>query len=236
VDSVASRLALAIHHVRAVSGLMVPAACLRYTRRMATRVDLRCQCGALRGVATDIAPDQGMHIVCYCDDCQAFARFLGRDDVLDASGGTAIFQTRPAHLGITDGGEHLRCMRLSDKGMLRWYAGCCRTPIANTMSSARVPFAGVITSFIAPPEGASKEKLLGPVIAKLMAKFALGQPPVDAHTTTPVSFGLRIVKFLVVGLVQGKASPSPFFDAHTRTPVVTPQVLSPAERNALRPT
>lgn len=176
-----------------------------------------------------------MHIVCYCDDCQAFARFLGRDGLLDASGGTAIFQTRPAHLSITDGRQHLRCMRLSDKGMLRWYAGCCRTPIANTLTASRAPFAGVITAFIAPADGASTDQLLGPVIAKLMAKFAVGPAPAGAHATAPASFGLRIVRFLVVGLVQGKASPSPFFDARTRQPVVVPKVLTVAERSALRP-
>ena len=104
---------------------MVAVAGLSYTERMSTRVDLRCQCGAVRGLANTVAPDTGMHVVCMCDDCQAFAHFLERDDVLDASGGTAIFQLRPAQLEITAGREHLRCMRLSEKGLLRWYAGCC---------------------------------------------------------------------------------------------------------------
>ncbi|MBK6578079.1 MAG: hypothetical protein IPG17_18145 [Sandaracinaceae bacterium] len=201
---------------------------------MTTRVDLRCQCGAVRGVANDIAPHTGMHIVCMCDDCQAFAHFLERDDVLDASGGTAIFQVRPPQLSITTGGEHLRCVRLSEKGMLRWYAGCCRTPIANTMASARAPFAGVITAFIVPEAGASKEAVLGPVIARLMAKFARGAAPAGSHATMPAWLMLRTLRFLLGGFLRGKASPSPFFDARTRQPVVTPQVLSEAERSALR--
>jgi len=64
-------------------------------------------------------------------DCQAFARLLERTDVLDPAGGTGIFQMPPARMQLTTGADGLRCLRLSDK-VLRWYADCCRTPIANT--------------------------------------------------------------------------------------------------------
>jgi hypothetical protein len=40
---------------------------------------------------------------------------------------------------------HLRLMRLSEKGLLRWYAGCCDTPLFNTMATPKVPFVGVLT-------------------------------------------------------------------------------------------
>lgn len=53
---------------------------------------LRCRCGHVRGVATKISPLAGFRFFCYCKDCQAFARFLDRADVLDATGGTDIFQ------------------------------------------------------------------------------------------------------------------------------------------------
>ena len=53
---------------------------------------LRCKCGHVRGVAVDVSPSTGFRFVCYCGDCQAFARFLRRTDVLDAAGGTDIFQ------------------------------------------------------------------------------------------------------------------------------------------------
>ena len=44
---------------------------------MSTQVSLKCRCGTLRGVATDVSPATGNRVVCHCDDCQAFARFLG---------------------------------------------------------------------------------------------------------------------------------------------------------------
>jgi Family of unknown function (DUF6151) len=51
---------------------------------------LRCQCGRVSGVATNVSPSTGFRFVCYCKDCQAFARFLDRPDVLDPAGGTDI--------------------------------------------------------------------------------------------------------------------------------------------------
>ena len=66
-----------------------------------TELALRCRCGTVRGVARDVAPSTVNHCFCYCDDCQAFAHFLGRaDDVLDAYGGTEITQMSQANVGF----------------------------------------------------------------------------------------------------------------------------------------
>jgi len=68
--------------------------------------------------------------VCYCRDCQAFAHFLGKvDAILDERGGSEIIQVLPRNLTFTQGIELLACMRLTEKGLLRWYAACCNTPI-----------------------------------------------------------------------------------------------------------
>ena len=63
-----------------------------------------------------------------------FARFLERPDVLDPAGGTDIFQMPSGCVKLTAGMDALRCLRLSNK-VLRWYADCCRTPIANTAAA-----------------------------------------------------------------------------------------------------
>jgi Family of unknown function (DUF6151) len=55
-------------------------------------VVLGCRCGRERGVASHVSPSTGLRFVCYCNDCHAFARFLDRRDVLNAAGGTDIFQ------------------------------------------------------------------------------------------------------------------------------------------------
>jgi hypothetical protein len=202
-----------------------------------TQLRLRCRCGNLQGTAIDVSPETGNHIVCYCDDCQAYARFLGQEGIVDAHGGTEIFQMTPSQIRIAAGDEHLCCLRLSEKGLMRWFAGCCRTPVGNTASSARVPFVGVPHSFIDRSEsGRSLDDALGPIIGYANARFATGSLPKDVNSKVPLRLIARSVRLVAAAWLAGKSRPSPFFDASTHAPVVLPQVLTPAERDQLRPT
>ena len=70
-----------------------------------------------------------------------------QDVTLDAAGGTRIYQLPPANVQITGGQENLACLRLKEKGLIRWYAKCCNTPIGNTVSKS-MPFIGLIHTFI----------------------------------------------------------------------------------------
>ena len=108
---------------------------------------LRCRCARVRGVASKIAPSGGFRFVCYCQDCQAFARFLERPDVLNPAGGTDIFQMPPGRVKFVAGADAVRCLRFSSK-VLRWYTDCCRTPIGNTAAGPRFPVVGLIHSFM----------------------------------------------------------------------------------------
>lgn len=101
-----------------------------------------------------------------CDDCQSYAYQMDRaDDILDPSGGTELYQTTLSNITITQGAEHLGCLRLSPKGLMRWYAGCCDTPIANTLPRHKVPFAGVVHSFFDRDAlGADGEPVVQPMI------------------------------------------------------------------------
>src|SRR3954471_4828426 len=108
---------------------------------MSYEVSLRCQCGGLRGVAGNLAPETTLRCVCHCRDCRAYAHFLERPDVLDGAGGTEIVQMARASLRIETGPELLACVRLSRSGMFRWHASCCRTPIGNTVPN--IPFVGL---------------------------------------------------------------------------------------------
>jgi hypothetical protein len=42
-------------------------------------------------------------MVCYCRDCQAFARFLENPGMLDAAGGTEVVLVAPGRLRFTTG-------------------------------------------------------------------------------------------------------------------------------------
>ncbi len=200
---------------------------------MSTQVSLRCRCGTVRGLATDVSPTSGNRVVCYCRDCQAFARFLERDDVMNAAGGTEIFQMAPASVRITEGAAALRCVRLSSKGMHRFYAGCCKTPVGNTVS-ARVPFVGLIHSFMDPErDGRTRDEVLGREITSIHGRFAIGTAPAHVHPGLPLSMIATIVRRLATWWLSGKGTPTPFFDARTRAPRAEPRVLTTAERDVL---
>src|SRR6266480_2754595 len=139
----------------------------RSAQRMPLDLPLRCRCGRMRGVASDVSPSTGLRVVCYCKDCQAFARFLERPDVLDPAGGTDIFQMPPGRVKLTAGTDAMRCLRLSNK-VLRWYTDCCRTPIANTPAGPRFPVIGVVHSFMDhAADGRSRDEALGPPLCRI---------------------------------------------------------------------
>lgn len=187
---------------------------------------LRCRCGALQGQIALGGPTSRM--VCYCKDCQAFARYLGpAERVLDAQGGSDVVQLAPHRIRITRGQEHLAVMRLSSKGMLRWYAACCRTPVGNTMTSRNMPFTGLLVQCL---DSAPLDAAFGPVMATANTQSALGDPK-------PRAFGLpaallRILRIVAGSRLSGKYQDNPFFTAAGH-PVSQPTVLSSDERARL---
>jgi len=106
---------------------------------------LRCRCGTVSGWVKE--PRSANRVVCYCKDCQAFAYFLGQENqILDERGGSDVIQILPKNLSFTQGIEALKCMRLTEKGLLRWYASCCNTPIGNTLANYKISFIGLVHS------------------------------------------------------------------------------------------
>ncbi|MES2821161.1 MAG: DUF6151 family protein [Pseudomonadota bacterium] len=189
-----------------------------------------CTCGRLKGTLEQSrSVNRGR---CYCADCQAFARYLKRDaQILDPQGGTDVVQVLPKNLRFTQGLEHLACMRLSPKGLLRWYAACCNTPIGNTPANFKLSFAGLIHSCLASgPQ--TLDQAFGPIRMQGYTEAALGQPK-------PKSFGLpsailRIAAMLLKARLYGSYRHTPFFDPASGAPMVTPKVLSLEEREALK--
>ena len=59
---------------------------------MTTQLRLRCACGSVRASERELSPARVVRGVCYRDDCQAFARFLGRAGLLDEHGGSDMVQ------------------------------------------------------------------------------------------------------------------------------------------------
>ncbi len=192
---------------------------------------LRCRCGTLRGQVS--RPEKATRGVCYCKDCQAFAHFLGTTgDILDEKGGTDVVATQPRHVSFTQGVERLACMSLSDKGMLRWYASCCNTPIGNTPRQMKLSHVGLVHTCLQGSPG-SLDAAFGPVRMRVNTQSAQGAAK---PKTLPLSTVVAIVKFmgsLLRARLDGSYQHTPFFVPGPGTPVVNPKVLTPDERARL---
>ncbi len=191
---------------------------------------LRCECGVVEGYVT--SPQVAARAVCYCRDCQAFARFLGASErILNSQGGTDIIATVPRHVHFTKGAEQLRCMRLSEKGLLRWYAACCRTPIGNTPPNPKLPYVGLVRSCL---RGSSNEidDVFG--LARISLNTASANGPVSPTRTATLMGLLKIIRNVLGARLSGASRDNPFFRTGSGEPVSMPETLKPHERSALR--
>jgi hypothetical protein len=190
---------------------------------------LQCRCGRLRGFLAE--PERGSHAVCYCKDCQTYAHVLGKaPEVLDEFGGTEVVATLASRLAFTEGVEALACLSLSPRGILRWYAGCCGTPIGNTLRNHRLAYVSVVHTCLR-SRTATIERAFGPVRVRANTGSARGRPP-----TAPVSTwveAMRIATAVAGARLSGRYRCTPFF-TDDGVPLVPPRVLSREERDRAR--
>lgn len=190
-------------------------------------IAFHCRCGTLRG---EIEPrDVYVRATCYCRDCRAFARAIGREDVLDAEGGTDVVAMSPAGVRLTDGADRLACLSLSPRGLLRWHSRCCDTPIANTPRDPKMPYVGILGNCLQGYPDAL-DAAVGPSRIALNTKSALGQ--VSATPLRTFVGVMRIMRGVLAARLRGRHRDNPFFDAATSRPIVEPRVLTITERTA----
>lgn len=187
-----------------------------------TDVTWTCRCGA---VEMRISGGQGDRLVCYCKDCQGFARHLGADGSLDDAGGSDLYNTVPDRLEMVKGPGHLQALRMTPKGPIRWYAACCGTPLANTAPRRGLPFA---TMILHPGLAADP---LGPVRFRVGIEGARGPVPKASGVG---GFIRRAMARALVARLAGRHVRTPFFDA-AGDPVAAPRLLTAAERRAALP-
>lgn len=191
-------------------------------------LQIQCRCGSFEG-EFDAIPGRGARGVCHCADCQAWARWLGGAGIVDGNGGTEVIQAWPAQVRFTRGVEQLALARLSAKGLHRWYAACCRSPVANTMGPG-LPFTGVIRRALA-CDDAALDARYGPAHG-VQGRYAPGGCPPGVMPTASVGVIAGAVGILARGWFAGGARPTPFFD-DAGAPVRQASVLTVAERAAL---
>ena len=199
---------------------------------MSKTATLHCACGEVHGVVTNTSLKTVNRVVCYCDDCQAFLHHLIREDLIDAFGGTDIVQIAPASLSFIQGKERIVGLRLTPRGLYRWYARCCKTPLGNTVGPA-VPFVGIIAQAFE-SETQRPDDLFGRPIGAIYGKYAVGRAP-EGSTGFNLLLMARAIRMVLGWRIRGQTWPHPFFERATRAPRFPVITLSHQEREALRP-
>ncbi len=190
-----------------------------------------CACRTVTGTLLNVGPAEGDHVICHCTDCQDLTHHLAHaDQILDAHGGSALYQSRCAALRIETGREQLACVHLTDKPTLRWYAKCCGMPLFNTYANGKLPY---ITTQLAACDPATRGTLVGPPRGHLFTGDGIG----DTSALPKMSMGQLMRRFfprMIRDLLSGDRRRCALFDAKTLEPIVTPHRLTSEERQALR--
>jgi len=190
---------------------------------------IQCKCGKLKGYVS--MPEGLIHrSICYCKDCRDYTYVLGKSaETLDASGGSEIIAVSPKNIVFTQGMENLNCLSLSEKGLIRWYASCCNTPIGNTLRNFKISFTGLLHNCLEQSEQ-SIEQSFGPVTVWAFTKSANGK----VNTKAGISFMaiLRVMKVLLLSRLNGSYKTTPFFITESGTPIKMPRIVSAEERAA----
>ncbi len=188
---------------------------------------LQCRCAQVTGEVADTR--SALHAVCYCRDCQAYAHHLGQaDTVLDALAGTEVVGTHARHVSFTRGKDQLACVSLSDKGLLRWYARCCNTPLANTGRDWRMPYVGLVHSCLRQAGEALGPPDFKPVQMHLETAGAQGGMPPRLGGWRQARALLGFMPRIALSRFTGSYRRTPFFDG-AGVPVAVVRVLTPAE-------
>jgi hypothetical protein len=199
---------------------------------MPKEAQVRCRCGEVVGLVSNASPQKVNRVVCYCEDCQAFAHQLGRADLLNAQGGSDIVQVAPASLTFIKGQNRIAGLRLTPNGLFRWHTTCCNTPMGNTLGPA-IPFVGIHAQIF---DGSTPtvDGVFGAPLGAILGKYAIGQPPAGS-TGINLTLLLRAITKVLGWRLRGRAWPHPFFHLKTREPIYPLRVLSQEERDELRP-
>ena len=189
---------------------------------------LQCRCGTIKGYVS--ASGLTKRAICYCRDCQAFAHFLGTPDaVLDADGGTDVVATTPGNVRFEQGIESLACMSLSPRGLLRWYARCCSTPIGNTPRDFKTSYVGLVHNCLGSAQ--ALDASFGRPQMKVNTKSA--KRPVKSTPLVNLKAIAALMRALIGARLGGRYRMTPFFVPETGVPIVQPRELTEAERERI---
>jgi hypothetical protein len=117
-----------------------------------------CGCGAIQG-KIGAKKEDSMQLHCYCNDCRDFTAAIAAKGAktIESTAECRLVLVGKNALTIDQGTENIKLARKAgDKGMFRYYAGCCNVPLWNTGDS--IGFVGVYDNILSE----RKEEFDGP--------------------------------------------------------------------------
>jgi hypothetical protein len=183
---------------------------------------ISCDCGSFVANLISFPKNTPGRLVCYCDDCQAYATKLKRTDILDQFGGTEVIPAYPNEIEVIQGLDKLKCYRLTEHGTYRWATSCCNSPLVNIRPG--FPWAGIIhTAYTNQNPDALSE--LGDIRCRIYGKYAREGAPFNISETIAFRDKLIVMPFILKGKILGKDKNSPFFGSDNKTPICEPEIL-----------
>lgn len=180
---------------------------------------VKCSCGQVQAKIDNFPKNTPGRLVCYCDDCQNFLKHIERSELMDECGGSEIIPVYPKDMKIIKGEDKLECIRLTPKGLFRWYTSCCKTPFGNTRPG--FPWLGLLSEVY----DKSDLQQLGPIRSRVCGKFATTPPPAGTPDNMKFQDIFVVAPFLIKGFIFKKSSPSAFFNEDNKTPIASPTII-----------
>lgn len=180
---------------------------------------VECTCGEVQGSIENFPKHTPGRLVCYCNDCQKFLEKINRTDLLDECGGTEIIPVYPKDFKFIKGKDKLKCLRLTPKGLFRWYTSCCNTPFGNMTPG--FPWIGLLNVVF---KNTNITQELGKVRSRVCGKYATKTPPKGTPTNMNLGSVFAVGPYLLKGFILKKSIPSDFFEEDGKTPIVVPTI------------
>ena len=186
-------------------------------------MQISCDCGAFKADLLAFPKNTPGRLACYCKDCQAFLEKIDRTDLFDNYKGTEIIPAYPNDISIVQGLTELNCYRLTDKGIYRWTASCCNSPIVNMRRG--FPWAGIYHSAYTKhnPEALH---VLGDIKSRIYGRDAVAGAPFKISEKISFTDMLVVIPFIIKGKILRKNQHSPFFNSETEKPISEPVILN----------
>ena len=160
---------------------------------------------------------------------------LGRADLLNAQGGTDIIQVAPASLTFIKGQNRIAGVRLTPKGLFRWYTTCCNTPVGNTLGPA-IPFVGIVAQAFDGGAPARAISVFGAPAGAILGEIRDWTEPPAGSTGINLTLLLRAITKVLGWRLRGRAWPNPFFQPEdARADLSADRCCRAEQREALRP-